>query len=650
MYKGLLVRPRPIDDETPGSLLMRAAYENGFATINQMTHVSGFDFLKQSYQAALIKVSKYKQILKVLNLKLIDVAKTMGRAGLSSRSGRQLGNTSFPDAYFREDCTAYCPSCLTEKSYWRRMWLFKPYISCHKHGCVLVDKCSSCNKSLVITRGCIYKCSYCQFDLRETKPEIEDISTSQWLHDVIEGDEKLDAQVFTSVYDAIRLFANNTKIENSYCFAGKLAHLHFTNRGAAIDAMISRIKENDTHPRLQLLPLLSSDGHSNTFANEILKFIDIPLTQLSPRDEEVRVSLGEAIALLETSANTLRKWVTKCINQGVEVEFPIMVKLLLNIKSQFEHDRKNESQIALSHDTLTVNQAAEQLIVHPEIVRAIQHKGFLKFEKKNVEGSLKAVTSKTELEDFNSQYVLVGTLARKLGVNATDLSAKLRSLGINPIAGPKIDGLKTNLFKLQDVKNLTKDLLNGIEKCESNAGRKKVTDRSLADITTNRSSITLVEVSTDLKISIQKVKTLVQKGLLTRAEISHDGVAVTKQSLAVLKKNIANTEYMSTKEACTELDISPLLLSRDWVNTGFINVIDCHYWKLVSKKQVADVLKIKKEYVDAAEGGRLIGVHRAHLINQERIGKINCREFAGKKLFKISDVRALSVENIASLI
>jgi hypothetical protein len=399
--------------------------------------------------------------------------------------------------------------------------------------------------------------------------------------------------------------------------------------------MMNSISLNARHPRLQLLPLLSSGGYPNVFAHEILKLMDAALTDLSPSDEEIEVTVGEAAALVEISINTLRKWVAKRVKQGINVDFPITIKLLLAMQNQFKHDRKNKLQINQTNELLTINQTAERLSVHPEIVRSIQHKGFLKFEKKNIGGSLKAVTTEEELKFFTNRYVLVGTLARKFG--------------INPIAGPAIDGLKTSLFNQKDAEILTKPLIESIEKCATNAGRKKKNKTPPALITQNGDSVPIVEASKVLNISVQKTKTLLQRGILKKTNTDRNGVSVTLNSLVDLQKTLGNEEYFSIQDGCKELDTTLGMLTRNWVNTGLLDVIDCYYWKFVPKKQIKEIRKIKTEYVDAAAGGKLLGVSRAHLINQERIGNINCMRIEGKKLFKISDVLTLEGINRATI-
>lgn len=650
MYKGLLVRPRPIEDETPGSLLMRAAHENGFTTIIQMAFLCGYNFFDQNYRAALIKISTYKKILQALNLKMIDVAKTMGRTGLSARSGRMLGSYSFPGRFFHDDCSHYCPSCLSEKPYWRRLWLFKPYSSCHKHGHDLIDHCPSCTKPLVITRGCIYKCSHCQFDLRKIKEDAKVREASQWIHNIIERDSSINALEFIEMYDALKQFAVNRNIDNCDEFAVRILHLYFANKNEAVELMIAELQKGTGHPRLQLLPLLTTEDFASKFAYITLKEIDAPLTNLTSTDNETTLSFGEATSLIGISARTLTKWTAKAIKNGIKVEFPASVELLIKMKDEFFHDRSNEHQVELTDEKLTINQTAEMLNVHPEIVRSLQHKGYLKFEKQNVGGSLKAVTTPAELEIFSSQFVLVGTLARKFGVNATDLTAKLRSLGIMPIAGPAINKLKTSLFQQKDIENVTKLQLDSIEKCETNAGRKKIGSQPPPEKPSNSEEISIVDAAKELDITLQKAKTLIQKGVLEKTNGSQNGVILTKSSLKKLKSIIENEEYISVENAATALNTSLNLMKRNWVNTGFLDIIDCYFWRFVSKIQVAEVIKIKEEYVDSAEGGRLLGVNRSHLINQHRIGNLSCTVIAGKKLFKISDVLALSIKNRESVI
>jgi len=69
---------------------------------------------------------------------------------------------------------------------------------------------------------------------------------------------------------------------------------------------------------------------------------------------------------------------------------------------------------------LNVQEVAQKLGVHPEIVRSMARKGHLKrLASKNARAPL--LVSPGEVDRFNNAYVTGGALARSLNVNATNL-------------------------------------------------------------------------------------------------------------------------------------------------------------------------------------------------------------------------------------
>lgn len=65
--------------------------------------------------------------------------------------------------YLRANVSRVCPACLMEKPvYMRRIWELNAMTVCIRHGCLLLDRCPSCNKLIpaIRLRTCLCPCGY----------------------------------------------------------------------------------------------------------------------------------------------------------------------------------------------------------------------------------------------------------------------------------------------------------------------------------------------------------------------------------------------------------------------------------------------------------------------------------------------------------
>lgn len=68
--------------------------------------------------------------------------------------GLNFGRSTHPQALSRflsgviGPYLRYCPQCIAETRYYSLTWRFLPVISCPKHGCMLLDSCAHCERSI----------------------------------------------------------------------------------------------------------------------------------------------------------------------------------------------------------------------------------------------------------------------------------------------------------------------------------------------------------------------------------------------------------------------------------------------------------------------------------------------------------------------
>lgn len=63
-------------------------------------------------------------------------------------------------------------------------------------------------------------------------------------------------------------------------------------------------------------------------------------------------------------------------------------------------------------------------------------------------------------------------------------------------------------------------------------------------------------------------------------------------------------------------------MKKYWCETGFLNIEDLIYWKLINKNELTEVLKLKEEYVTGAEASTLLGMRHSNITNLQNLGII----------------------------
>lgn len=631
----LSARPIPHADESPASILIRAAERNGYETVHNMIHFTGLNQKSMGLEILLNYLAKFLQLLGKLDLRAVNPEEVLARGGPRSKKMRKMMRYFYPPEFFRQDGIAYCPGCLHDKQYLRKLWIFRPYSICHLHGTPILTGCSTCGEEMNISRGKLCECSYCKSDIRHSLPARSNTQAS-WCFDFLHGEHAL-AEDFSTIFGWAKGLRSHGGLLKTDAEAAELTYLYFSDKSAFDEHLLKYVSHDGDNLKLKLLPLYRG---SDAIKSYIEGFFERNKTgkDFSSRDLDVRLTLSEAATLHGLTTTTVQNLLRRVEENGVSKEAKLTVGRLLQL-IEADNARKAAIQAQTLEGFLTIPDVAELLMVHSEIVRSIQKSGYLKFERHVFAGSLKYVTTRMLVEDFSKSYVLVGTLANKIDVNATDLTAKLGALGIHPVATPKNSSLKTCLFSASDVQGVTKDAVLAIQKCTTNAGRKP--SGSLQKCAPTTKNVSIMDAAKQLDLSLQKVKTLLGKEHLVRAIESKPGTFITKTSLKALIQARDNDQYISVEDAATSLNTSVANLKREWISLGMVEYKDFTYWERVKKSDIQRILEIKSEYVNAADAGKMLGMHRTHVRNLAKQNLITPHLFGSTKqgrFYKISDV------------
>jgi hypothetical protein len=108
-----------------------------------------------------------------------------------------------------------------------------------------------------------------------------------------------------------------------------------------------------------------------------------------------------------------------------------------------------------------------------------------------------------------------------------------------------------------------------------------------------------------------------------------------------------SNDHLTIDEAREVLQVSKNWFFKYWVTTGFIEVIDLCLWRLVSKQQVEEILKIKQNYFTGTEASKFLGMQSSHvtnLVSQKIITPVYLGKDPKIRLFKKEDIFALKDE------
>lgn len=199
----------------------------------------------------------------------------------------------------------------------------------------------------------------------------------------------------------------------------------------------------------------------------------------------------------------------------------------------------------------------------------------------------------------------------------TNFAEKLESIGVSPIAGPRIDGTLVYLFRRKDIVGVDLLSLNDMSGYSTRTGRppSNLKRHPLP-------GVYIKDASRILEISIQKVIVLIRNGVLNKIKDNSREVRVTEDSFSNLLELLSSSEYLNIQEAADRLGSDPDDFRIHYIETGIVKILDLKLWKLIHIKDILIVKVTMQHSITAREAGKILGMHRSFLPNLERTGLI----------------------------
>ncbi|WP_151810624.1 TniQ family protein [Acinetobacter bereziniae] len=640
--------PTPFPDETAGSFLIRLIKLNG--------HIHSSTFYRSridlKYKETLSSIITHDYLF--LNiLKKFQLPHYLKELSLKRHSSTLRGcviwknKLSIPDYFFSNDVERFCPLCLKEIPYWRKIWLVKPYYACLKHQIRLHTTCPRCQSTLSSLRTEVCICSKCLGDIRNC--EIEAVSDEQtkhirWFLEFIEIEEQEKFNLLKIFWSTLKKFSAHDPVPPSIELLLELTYLFFMDRDSSRERMVDWISQrsHQVHPRIQLAPFLIVDTmYFGQYTKKILEQLPVP-TELAPEHTFHLLTIQESYQILDICYSTIQRWIrdnklqyvaSKDIPKNRKFLSSLDVEYILVQKALHPPQKKMKLPPRKDGRRLNISDVATKLNVHYENIRCLIRTRYLKAEKLLVRFSWAYYINSKDLEEFNDTYILVSTLAKKLKVTPQNLTEKLASINIHPISGPHIDGEFNNIFFQESVRHLSREVVEKIVNYPTLTGRYPSFEEQLPK--PPPTYVSLSEAANKLNISPNKTARLVKKGFLER-DISHNlSISINVKSLNALIANLHNPKFISLKQSLIQLNCPKNWFNQYWVDTGFIHVHDFLYWHFIEKNELNEVLKLKKKYLTGTEASTLLGMHKSHVTNLESQGLIEPVYLGTPKIIKL---------------
>lgn len=206
----LLVRPRPLLDESLTGYLIRVAEANSYSTVGWLLDMADLPI------SAVTRPTNLRTLAERLS---VDLGMLQDRAYWQPPRRTAAFVTFFTDVVRRHQIlrqtARVCPACLRERAYCRAHWDIRMYAACHLHSRLMLEKCPKCSHQITWRRRKVSHCGECDFDFRnheapQARFEVaticrriaESISRSGW---VSLNQKPLDALPLMEMLDLIQI-------------------------------------------------------------------------------------------------------------------------------------------------------------------------------------------------------------------------------------------------------------------------------------------------------------------------------------------------------------------------------------------------------------------------------------------------------------
>lgn len=697
----LIAKPKFLSDESAASVLLRAAYLNGWPTVGAMLVLCRP--LAPQLNKALRDRDRYLRYASTLG---IDVPSQYGPYRVFYRGGPcfELSNEKWLDHQsFRLDGAALCPDCLSQDQYpyLRRTWQIRIFLACPDHGCLLVEQCDHCNLPLDWNRPAPHLCK-CGFDLRGSRRKRGDIELAREVSELILSHDQKRLTGFSQSFCA---HVETLGIASDTVSQSRLLGELWVNGSYPCQMLRDDVvgKIDCEHPRLRLLPLLRrrEDVVVRTLLAELederISMVPIvpPDGLISAKDaglvlgimaQDVMIELGETGALsvanyargsrgglvnvffTRASCDALlrRLWrqpsIAVCSAKARSPTFPVFdfiqhslrhpeevagydLHVGLSTLRMFDSARpvlKNNSR-NLTKTFVTQEEASTLLGVKKNVIASLTKRGWLTSIPDD-SFPLRKLVSSQSIAKFDTSHICAVRLAKELGLKPGSFFLhRLRAAGLLPVAGPGIDGTVVFIMRRSDLCRADMfDVMHAYDGVTRHSDNECVItpERTISD----ENAISMVDVSKLIGVTLLEVRMLISRQLLQRVQTPSTKVMLSQQSFDAYLERWQDKRFVDLDEVLTSLKETKMQFIRRWVVSKIVRTYDLGIRVRVAARDVLYIKALKRRYVSAPDCQKKWQVGRFTLPNLESQGLIKARRLGlnGQvRLYRRRDVEAL---------
>lgn len=612
--------PRARDEESPRSMLLRTAHLNGFRSVAKMIAALHHENNARPLEWQLCDSSMAK-LFEALDQKAPLALPFHRRSSRVTRGAPILiNNIAIPLSLLRTKEHVICPRCIADG--WQRYIQDVNFIDeCPYHQCRYIMVCPACEQNLTWT-DCNGAVCQCGFDLSNCPIQPSLSSFSKHMLSIFQNQDHAKFGVFLDNLKALRYSSALPAREKKEIL--ELALSVALREKGSIKIAVSRavglyaaapiiffiapwLLSNDEEIKTAAIGLLSDDVSTLTLGQNNKS--SQPLWLLRDELEAIGINQKKLHALTQTGLITKITIKTNTPHRYFSADWASVQKWL---------DSSGSPSLAITTPLhLDIEQTAIYLDVYPEIVRRAVRANFMASNTKTGKSG-KLLLCKDEVSAFHQKYIFVGPLAKSLGSPNTTLTARLRSVGIEPISGPTLDRSLVAIYQRStlDMSKIAQALT--AETYSHKAGRKSHA------LQPNDTHISSTDAAKILGTEVQRLKYLERAGLLEEEIpiqfLSENRRYFTKASVLSTQKILINSISIEDASARLGLLIGPL--TRRFIKSGFIKPLLLGRKTLITSNDMENMRKNLTHYCSCDQLDKFLRAptgHAANLIATSRI-------------------------------
>jgi len=647
----LAFKPKLQPNESPISLLLRASELNGCVSLYYLCRAFGLKFMGQSYFGHLTcqpdKWLAFTDFDKDIIKNAPYLRKKRHSQHIHVRGIKSLASL------VRLSNSAICPDCIIEKGYADYRWDFVFVTSCPTHNRYLLNSCPECKQMLKLNRKGLLICQCGKPVIEKTPPRIPSSNCSHLICELCEQEDKSTIEAAQSIfYSMVEGFAidmsDNEQVDNLMLTI--LSAVDSRKDGEMLwQEYFQPLVQQGVHPRLACLPLLTSEHprtrelgftfikkHSTHVTSNTPNLDLPPLTRkqaaialgVSPyhvkklenfihSDDDSNQLYGDKINQLlhlfsthNNAAKDLERISDVLAKPSNKWTLPLILDDLQSNNGPIKGMNACEGILSARikprtvknvslNSYVTLKQVAKNYSISYEILRHAVRGGWLRRVEKERTPGTTVYLRPSQVKEFFKTYNYSGQIARKLGVNNTNVAEKLMALGGFPVSGPAIDGSVSYLFKNSSLRGITKNDIEGLTDYPTRTGRgspEKFPPPPLP-------GYSVAEAANLLKVSESRIRALVVKGDIKRLVGKHRQLRLEDES--VLNKFALMTKSFSLplSVVAPSVGLTPKrflsLCAWDKKNAGYIQEGNAESY--IHKKYFYKLAKFHKRFVTKSD-------------------------------------------------